>query len=80
MSAKALIVKRERHGSMIAASCATKCIPFQVGWCCLVIVISASAQGAPQQQDAPSCRQFSQEFYDWYVPFTQKTLHMPAWK
>jgi Protein of unknown function (DUF3828) len=28
---------------------------------------------------ARSCRQFTQSFYDWYVPFTQKDASGPAW-
>lgn len=41
-----------------------------------------AAYAAGQEQpypDASSCRKFSQDFYDWYVPFTQKELHIPAW-
>lgn len=39
------------------------------------ISIPAIAQDTP---DVSSCRQFAQEFYRWYVPFTQKDLKYPA--
>lgn len=37
-----------------------------------------SAQVAPQSQESLSCQRFAQQFYDWYVPFTQKELPTPA--
>jgi len=35
----------------------------------------AIAQAASGQQDTTSCRRFVQDFYDWYVPFTQTTMN-----
>lgn len=29
-------------------------------------------------QESLSCQRFAQQFYDWYVPFTQKDLPIPA--
>lgn len=49
-----------------------------LGWC-FAMVISASAQVVQPQLDTSSCRQFSQDFYDWYVPLTQKKLHVAVW-
>src|SRR5215510_12771585 len=37
-----------------------------------------SAQNTPQSQESMSCQRFAQKFYDWYVPFTEKQLPMPA--
>jgi hypothetical protein len=36
------------------------------------------AQIASQSQESQSCQHFAQQFYDWYVPFTEKQLPMPA--
>ena len=36
------------------------------------------AQVALPSPESSSCRRFSQQFYDWYVPFTQKNLRLPA--
>jgi len=44
----------------------------------LMLATAATAQVPFRSQDESSCRRFAQEFYDWYVPFTQKRLHMPA--
>ena len=49
-------------------------------WCALVNPPStASAQSSDELSVALSCRQFTQQFYDWYVPFTQKHANGPAW-
>lgn len=48
--------------------------------CCLLTGVgslSASAQQSAQGQ-VGSCRRFVQEFYDWYVPITQKETGGPA--
>jgi hypothetical protein len=45
---------------------------------CLLFFGLRPAQAAPQSPESSSCQQFAQQFYDWYVPFTQKRLHMPA--
>lgn len=37
-----------------------------------------SAQIGPQSRENLSCQRFAQQFYDWYVPFTEKQLPMPA--
>jgi hypothetical protein len=50
-------------------------------WVLLLCTIFAgilSAQVAPQSQESLSCQRFAQQFYDWYVPFTQKQLSGPA--
>jgi hypothetical protein len=38
----------------------------------IALVHPAAAQPAAQQSDSTSCRQFVQEFYDWYVPYTHR--------
>lgn len=48
-----------------------------LGWC-VAMAVCAAGQGQ-LRPDASSCGKFSQDFYDWYVQFTQKELHMPAW-
>jgi hypothetical protein len=45
---------------------------------CLLFSGLCLAQGAPQSPETSSCQRFAQQFYDWYVPFTQERLHMPA--
>ncbi len=45
---------------------------------CLLFSGLSPAQAAPQSPESSSCQRFAQQFYDWYVPFTQKRLHMPA--
>jgi len=43
-----------------------------------VASLSATAQkSGPPQENSP-CRRFVQEFYDWYVPFTQKNMNGPT--
>ncbi len=44
----------------------------------LVLGTTATAQSPNRSQAEESCRRFAQQFYNWYVPFTQKRLHMPA--
>lgn len=39
---------------------------------------SASAQQSVVPERIPECRRFAQEFYSWYVPFTQRRLNGPA--
>ena len=49
--------------------------------CCVLLVdalLPATAQAPAPSQDVQSCRQFTREFYDWYVPYTQKNLAGPA--
>jgi hypothetical protein len=45
---------------------------------CLLFSGLCPAQAAPESPESSSCQRFAQQFYDWYVPFTQKRLHMPA--
>ncbi|HUI82703.1 MAG TPA: hypothetical protein VL240_00685 [Candidatus Binatia bacterium] len=40
---------------------------------------AVSAQSPAEADKVRSCREFTQHFYDWYVPFTQKRLNGPAW-
>lgn len=50
-------------------------------WTMLLFLIFTGivpAQVAPRPLQGSSCQRFAQDFYDWYVPFTQKQLHMPA--
>lgn len=49
-----------------------------LGCALLSLPLAASAQ-SPGSVTARSCRQFTQQFYDWYVPFTRKGLSGPAW-
>jgi hypothetical protein len=42
------------------------------------ISIPAMAQETLHPEDVSSCRHFAQDFYDWYVPLTQKSLKYPA--
>jgi len=45
----------------------------------LVVVLGpATAQVSTPSPDIQSCRKFTREFYDWYVPYTQKQLSVPA--
>ena len=49
--------------------------------CCVslvVVLLPAAAQVSTPTQDVQSCRQFARQFYDWYVPYTQKRLSGPA--
>lgn len=46
-----------------------KCSPLFV---CLLFSGLCPAQAAPQSPESSSCQRFAQQFYDWYVPFTQK--------
>lgn len=50
------------------------------GWFAVSLFLPAcaAAQVAPVPQDSSSCRRFVQQFYDWYVPLTQKTMKGPA--
>ena len=45
---------------------------------CLLCFGLCPAQAAPQSPESSSCQRFAQQFYDWYVPFTQKRFHFPA--
>jgi hypothetical protein len=49
--------------------------------CCVSLVVvlpPATAQVSASPPDLQSCRQFTRQFYDWYVPYTQKRLSGPA--
>jgi len=46
-----------------------RCISLVVG------VLPATALVSTPSQDVQSCRQFTRDFYDWYVPYTQKQLN-----
>ncbi len=53
-------------------------------WAALCVGIASSckpslAQISPESLMAGSCRLFTQHFYDWYAPLTQKNLSRPAW-
>jgi len=37
------------------------------------------AQAPVRQPASSSCRNFAQEFYDWYLPFTKKRAQQAAW-
>ncbi len=39
---------------------------------------SAAQQPPARPDDSASCRRFTQAFYDWYVPYLQKELKVPA--
>jgi len=39
---------------------------------CLLFSGLYPAQAAPQSPESSSCQRFAQQFYDWYVPFTQQ--------
>lgn len=45
---------------------------------CLLSSGICLAQVAPQSPESSACERFAQEFYNWYVPFTQKRLNTPA--
>ena len=45
---------------------------------CLFFSGLCLGQVAPQSPETSSCERFAQQFYDWYVPLTQKQLRMPA--
>lgn len=45
---------------------------------CLLLFGLCPALAAPQSPERSSCQRFAQRFYDWYVPYTQKRLHIPA--
>jgi hypothetical protein len=49
-------------------------------WFTIIAILSrqAIAQVPDRQQDSSSCRKFSQAFYDWYLPFTQRKTQQPA--
>ena len=60
-------------------------MPLAISTRCLVwiLVIAAMSRPAVAQErsradEVRSCRQFAQEFYRWYVPFTQANLKYPA--
>jgi len=42
------------------------------------LAAQALAQVPAPQPDSSSCRKFAQEFYDWYLPFSQKKTQQPA--
>jgi len=51
--------------------------------CCVSLVFIFFLPATPQtsttsSQAVQSCRQFTRDFYDWYVPYTQKRLRVPA--
>jgi hypothetical protein len=46
-----------------------KCSPL---FLCLLFSGLCPAQAAPQSPESSSCQRFAQQFYDWYVPFTQQ--------
>ena len=43
-----------------------------------LLSLSATAQPANSPEQIPACRRFVQDFYSWYVPFTQKPTNGPA--
>src|SRR5437868_8560176 len=49
-----------------------------LGSVALFLVSVSSAQKSPRAQEISGCLRFAQEFYSWYVPFTQKHLNGPA--
>jgi hypothetical protein len=51
------------------------------GWFAILAIFSGSAmaQAPVRPPDSSSCRKFVQEFYDWYLPFTQGRAQQPAW-
>jgi hypothetical protein len=49
-------------------------------WLAIILIFSvrAIAQTPVQKPETAACRKFTQEFYDWYVPFTKKRMQQPA--
>jgi hypothetical protein len=43
-----------------------------------IVSAPAMAQAQGRQPESSACRKFAQEFYDWYLPWTQKTTKQPA--
>ena len=50
-------------------------------WCAVLATASGHtvAQVPAHPEESAACGRFTQSFYDWYVPFTQKRLNGPAW-
>jgi len=51
---------------------------YLAGCALLSLPLLTSAQSSESITEL-SCQQFTQQFYDWYVPFAQKGVNGPAW-